>query len=207
MNRRTAAHIALLPIAIWLISAACPAAAPRDDAADAQALKAAQAKLAALAREGASETPPKAAKEMTSVKKKKAAAARNKKRVVKGTSKGNNGVNAKGTDRRLTQSQVQGILSTTRDFSGSDLSGLNLVGLDLSGAKFNRANLRSANLGRTDLSETDLELADLTGADLRGASLNQARVRGTRMAGARMEGAMWVDRTVCREGSVGSCME
>ena len=109
--------------------------------------------------------------------------------------------------RHLTQEEVQGILSTTRDFSGADLSGMSLVGLDLRGVKLNRSNLQMANLERADLSESDLELADLTGANLRGASLNQARLRGTRLEGSRMDGALWIDRTICRKGSVGSCIE
>ena len=110
-------------------------------------------------------------------------------------------------DRRLTRAEVLAILSTTRDFSGSDLSGMNLVGIDFSGVKFNRANLHLANLERADLAETDLELADLSGADLRGASLNQARLRGTLLNDTRMDGALWIDRMVCKKGSVGDCLE
>ena len=110
-------------------------------------------------------------------------------------------------DRRLTHAEVLNILSTTRDFSGSDLSGMNLKGINFSGVKFNRTNLHLANMERADLAESDLELADLTGADLRGASLIQARFRGTLLQDTHMEGALWVDKMVCKKGSVGSCIE
>jgi hypothetical protein len=110
-------------------------------------------------------------------------------------------------DRRLSRAEVLKVLSTTRDFTGSDLSGMNLVGIDFSGVKFNRAKLHMANLERADLAESDLELADLTGANLRGASLNQARLRGARLADSHMDGALWVDRTVCKKGSIGGCIE
>jgi uncharacterized protein YjbI with pentapeptide repeats len=110
-------------------------------------------------------------------------------------------------DRRLTRAEVLNILTTTRDFSGSDLSGLNLAGIDFNGAKFNRANLKTANFTRADLTESDLELADLSGADLRGASLNQARLRGTKLEATRMDGALWVDKMVCKQGSIGNCIE
>ncbi len=220
MNRPFAAHIARITLAAWLaaaypvlaVGADAPAPPPAKDNvakdnAEAQTLKAAEAKLAALAREVES------GKSAAQVSKKKGS-----KKQVKGkkrkVAKGKRSAKAKGgsaavkvTDRRMTQAEVQRILSSTRDFSGADLSGLNLVGYDLAGAKFNRTNLHSANLERANLAETDLELADLTGANLRGASLNQARLRGTRMAGAKLDGALWTDKTICRSGSVGTCIE
>jgi uncharacterized protein YjbI with pentapeptide repeats len=176
------------------------------DAAEAQTLKMAEMKLAALAKEAnadtkwAAETPAKK-KKVASVGKKRHA----KKKSLAGRAKGDPVL--KVTSRRMTESEVQGILKTTRDLSGTDLSGINLVGADLSGVKFNRANLHLANLERADLAESDLELADLSGANLRGASLNQARLRGTRMEGTRMDGALWIDKTVCKSGSVGGCAE
>ena len=110
-------------------------------------------------------------------------------------------------DRRLTRAEVLKILSTTRDFTGTDLSGMNLVGIDFSGVKFNRANLNKSNMARADLAESDLELADLRGADLRGASLIQARLRGTQMQGVHVLGALWVDRSVCKQDAMESCLE
>ncbi|MCM0080985.1 pentapeptide repeat-containing protein [Geomonas sp. Red32] len=180
-----------------------PAPGPATGKDEAAALKEAELKLAALAREA--ETPPakakKPAKKKVHAKKKRSAKAH------KGDASGAAVKVVKVTDRRLTSAEVQGILATTRDLSGTDLSGLSLVGMDLSGVRFNRANLKQANLERADLADTDLELADLSGANLKGASLNQARLRGTRLVGTRMEGALWIDRTVCRPGSVGSCIE
>jgi len=171
---------------------------------EARSLRMTEMKLAALVKEAKGESrevkgPVVKKKHTGSARKKRPTAARLK-------AKGDRKVQ-KIVGRRLTMAEVRGVLTTTRDFTGSDLSGMNLVGVDLSGVKFNRANLHLANLERADLAEADLELADLTGANLRGASLSQARLRGTRMAGTRMEGALWIDRTICRKGSVGDCIE
>jgi len=205
-----------ITLCAYALSAASPAQASavepdQQSAADARKLKLAETKLAALVKEAKAESaPPEAEAQKAAVKKKPGTVG--KKRVKKTRSK----LHAKGAstgkagnivNRRLTLSEVQGILSTTRDFSGSDLSGMNLVGVDLRGVKLNRANLQMANLERADLAESDLELADLTGANLRSASLNQARLRGTRLERTRMDGAMWIDKTICKKGSVGSCIE
>jgi uncharacterized protein YjbI with pentapeptide repeats len=193
-------------------AAAAPAAAQakpdESNEVEAHKLKVAETKLAALAKDAqAANAPPKVAAPVA--KKKKPHAVR-KKMLAKARAKGHLRVDRavlKVVSRRLTEDEVKGILTTTRDFSGSDLSGMSLVGVDLTGVKFNRANLHLANLERADLAEADLELADLTGANLRGASLNQARLRGTRMEGTRMDGALWIDKTICRNGSVGGCIE
>ncbi|WP_224984170.1 pentapeptide repeat-containing protein [Geomonas agri] len=223
MNRHLAAHIAPFTLAAWLFAgdaalhaqptAPAPAPSAKDDAAEAKTLKAAEAKLAALAKEVESGKP--AAQVSKKVTGKKSGTAKLKKKAKRGkvAGKGNGkgkgavAVKAKVLERRMTQAEVQGVLAGSRDFAGADLSGLNLTGYDLTGAKFNRANMKSVNLERADLSETDLELADLTGANLRGASLNQARLRGTRLAGAKLDGALWTDKTICRAGSVGNCIE
>jgi hypothetical protein len=227
MNRRFASLILPLALAIPLgaftlqaapaqaqASKVAPAAAASQaeggDASDAQALRVAELKLLALAKEAKSADAPGAAATPKLVEKKhplkKKRASKSHRRLAQAKAD-ENGKVPKILGRRLTQSEVQGILTTTRDFTGSDLSGLNLAGADLSGVKFNRANLKMANLERADLAETDLELADLTGANLRGASLNQARLRGTKMEGVKMDGTLWVDRTICKKGSVGSCLE
>ena len=212
MKRRFALLLILAlatPPCAWAGPAAPPAPAQdkpgASNEAEAQTLKVAEMKLAALAREANAASAAPKAPGAAAAKKKKAHSVKKKRRAK---SRGGHAKVAglKVVNRRLTQGEVQGILKTTRDFSGTDLSGMNLVGMDLSGVKFNRANLHLANLERADLAETDLELADLTGANLRGASLNQARLRGTRMEGSRMDGALWIDKTVCRSGSVGSCI-
>ncbi|QXE89860.1 pentapeptide repeat-containing protein [Geomonas subterranea] len=235
MNRYFAPPIACftMAFALWagqtLVAAQASAAGPEpakaakeraagdsgENAAEALKLKLAEAKLAALAKESelskpaAQVTKKGAGKKNVKGKLKKAKGGKKGTVAAKGK-KGKGGgaaVAGKVLDRRMTPAEVQGILAGSRDFSGTDLSGLNLNGYDLSGAKFNRAKLQSVNLERADLSETDLELADLSGADLRGASLNQARLRGTRLAGAKLDGALWTDKTICRSGSVGNCIE
>ena len=220
MNSRFASIIAPLALALplwaYVLPAALPAAALAQSdpsgAADAKAFKLAETKLAALAKEAALEKPPVDASALKADEKKQPGAPqkkpRSKARAKVAKTKGETaGKGQKIFGRRLTQAEVQDVLSTTRDLSGTDLNGLNLVGMDLSGVKFNRANLQMANLERADLAESDLELADLSGANLSGASLNQARLRGARLEGTRMDGAMWVDKTICKKGSVGSCME
>jgi hypothetical protein len=205
--------LAAVTISAFVASAATSAMALEidSDARDAQALKVAEMKLAALAREANGPIPPPPP-EKAPAKKVVRAAHKKKKRkakamMIKGAAPdaGPKVINI--TSRRLTMGEVQGILSSTRDFAGTDLSGMTLVGMDFTGVKFNRANLHAANLERADLAETDLELADLSGANLRGASLNQARLRGTRLEGTRMDGALWIDKTICKKGSVGTCME
>jgi len=216
MKSRFALILAALALATTPLAhaAALPARADQahgepSDETEAHTLKVAELKLAALAQEAKEADAASAAKDAPAApaKKKPVHAVKNRhfKARIKASAVGKGGRKILG--RRLTESEVKAILSTTRDFSGSDLSGLNLVGADLSGVKFNRANLHLANLERADLAESDLELADLTGANLRGASLNQARLRGTRMEGTRMDGALWIDKTICKSGSVGGCVE
>lgn len=212
MNSRLTTLFTALALAMPPCSFAGPGAPPKAGLAhasntdEAQAFKVAEMKLAALAREAKAENGDAQEVTATAAKKKQPPPAR-KKRHSKSLKGKGSVAGQKIVGRRLTAAEVRGVLSTTRDFSGSDLSGMNLVGVDLKGAKFNRANLHLANLERADLAETDLELADLTGANLRGASLNQARLRGTRMDGTQMDGALWIDRTICKKGSVGSCIE
>jgi hypothetical protein len=197
--------VSLLACALAFSGLATAAAASRkvDDAA---ALRVAEVKLAALAKYPSAppqvEPPKKAGKKHPHPARKK--------RVKRGgdpAPAGGVAPTAKSMSRHMSYGEVLNILATTRDFSGADLSGMNLEGQDLNGAKLNRANLHAANLERADLSESDLELTDLTGANLRGASMNQARLRGVRLDGAHLDGALWIDKTVCRKGSVGSCVE
>jgi hypothetical protein len=216
MNRRFATIATALLFATTPGAFAAPAApkAPQEKPAssnefEAQMLRTAETKLAALANEAKEANGPAKETKAKPVKKNKSHPVSKKRsaKFLKAHPKGNLTAAEKVLNRRLTEGEVKGILTTTRDFSGSDLSGMNLVGVDLTGVKFNRANLHMANLERANLAETDLELADLSGANLRGASLNQARLRGTRLEGTRMEGALWIDKTVCKSGSVGSCIE
>ncbi|GFO58961.1 hypothetical protein GMST_12860 [Geomonas silvestris] len=187
------------PPAPATVAAAAPERSEPSNEVQSRQLALAEAKLAALAAEGNGTAKPAEPKKQAAPKKKKAKTHKVKKKT--------DPAQARVYHRRLSENEVRGIMSTTRDLSGMDLSGMNLAGMDLSGAKLNRVNLRMTNLERADLAEADLELADLTGANLRGASLNQARLRGTHLEGSRMDGALWIDKTVCRSGSVGSCIE
>lgn len=218
MHRRFVSILLPLALALPAGALALPVAKPvavqkteQANPSELQSLRIAELKLAALAKEAGVEGAPTPEVTKKSAEKKHPRVLKKKHRAKsahgKAQVKGSNGKTLNVVSRRLTPAEVNGILTTSRDFSGSDLSGLNLVGMDLSGVKFNRANLKMANMERADLAETDLELADLTGANLRGASLNQARLRGTRMEGVRMDGALWVDRTLCKKGSLGSCIE
>jgi uncharacterized protein YjbI with pentapeptide repeats len=212
MNRKLMMTALVLATALSapVLAAATSNAPPPGNANEAQALKVAESKLDALAKEVSTDwaaTSPPPEKVVDKKPPHRVAKKRHVKARHKVQAKPVAVVKPKILGRRLTKAEVQETLAGTRDFAGCDLSGLNLVGMDLTGVKFNRANLHLANLGRANLDETDLELADLTGADLRGASLNQARLRGTRMDGAKIEGALWTDKTVCRKGSVGGCIE
>jgi uncharacterized protein YjbI with pentapeptide repeats len=214
MNRRFATIVTVLLLATTSGAFAAPAKAPQEkpeasNELEAQMLRTAETKLAALANEAREANGPAKEAKAKPIKKNKARTVSKKRTAKLHLKAGPKGTLAaeKVLNRRLTEGEVKGILTTTRDFSGSDLSGMNLVGVDLTGVKFNRANLHMANLERANLAETDLELADLSGANLRGASLNQARLRGTRLEGTRMDGALWIDKTVCKSGSVGNCIE
>lgn len=210
MNRKIKLTALATTLFATTLATPLPAMAAAAGPSEAQSLKVAETKLDALAKEMIP-LPAAPEKAVEPVVEKKKPAPPPKKRHAKVPHKAQAKpvpvAKPKILGRRLTKAEVQETLAGTRDFAGCDLSGLNLVGMDFTGVKFNRANLHLANLGRADLDETDLELADLSGADLRGASLIQARLRGARLDGAKIGGALWTDKTVCRKGSVGSCIE
>jgi hypothetical protein len=197
-------------------AAMSPKVTAKGDSAEAKALREAEVKLAALVKEAqraqAADTPVAPAAERLREPSKEQPAQARKKKLVKKRSTIKVAKKVGGTEqivqgRRLTQGEIQRILATSRDFSGANLSGVSLVGWDLSGVRLNRSNLKMADLERVNLAESDLELADLSGANLSGALLNQARVRGARLEGTKLDGAIWTDKTICRKGSVGSCVE
>lgn len=208
MMRLFSACTACIALAAFVCSEAAAAGDRAND--EVRALMMTEMKLAALARMGDGGPPPDAVPAPPPPKK---IEKKRPHKVNRRPSRSKPGTVApvaarqKPLDRRLTRSEVQEIISTTRDFSGADLTGLSLVGVDLRGAKLTRANLHSANLERADLAEADLELTDLTSANLKGASLNQARLRGARLEGAKLDGVLWIDKSVCRAGSIGICRE
>jgi uncharacterized protein YjbI with pentapeptide repeats len=96
----------------------------------------------------------------------------------------------------------------------------------LAGIRARRARFTSASMVRVDLTGADLTLAEFTSADLTEASFVGATLRRTRFvnatlrgadftdaetleadfARADLSGAIWTDgRTLCAEGSIGSC--
>jgi Pentapeptide repeats (8 copies) len=108
---------------------------------------------------------------------------------------------------KMTIPQVMSVLRSTRDLSGSNLSGLSLVGLNMSRANLKGANLSKANLERADFTESNLERVDLKGANLKMVSFFQSAMTAADLKGAALDNAIWVDKRVCAEGSIGQCLE
>jgi len=79
---------------------------------------------------------------------------------------------------RITKSDVQEILSSTRDFSGANLMNLNLKGNDFTSANLQGANLVGTNLTNCDFSDANLKAANLERADLNNACLKDANLWG-----------------------------
>lgn len=108
---------------------------------------------------------------------------------------------------KLSISQVQDILKTTRDLSGKNLSGLQLVGINLSKCNLKGIDLSNANLERADFGESQLERADLSGANLKMVNLRASGMTAANLDRATLDGAIWKDGTICPAGSVGQCRE
>jgi hypothetical protein len=67
--------------------------------------------------------------------------------------------------------------------------------------------LVNAKLSRTDLSQADLRNANLIGATFIQSTLLGARLEGAKLAGANFSGALWIDGTLCLDGSIGQCLK
>ena len=96
------------------------------------------------------------------------------------------------------------------DLTGSDLRGAHMHGVDLAYATLSIADLRDADLSDARLTgaglrNADLRSARLTDADLSYAVLEGARLAGAKLRGARLDHAIWVDGSICAEGSIGYC--
>ena len=81
------------------------------------------------------------------------------------------------------------------------LTGMVLRNANLSEAKLSNANLSYAILQNANLSQADFNNADLSNADLSGASVDRTKLDNTNLVHA-----IWVDRSVCGEGSIGKCV-
>ncbi len=76
---------------------------------------------------------------------------------------------------------------------------------DLNGSDLSQAELMDAHLVGADLTRANLSLADLRGANLAYAKLVGAKIKSANLAGARLDKAIWVDKRICGENSVGVC--
>ncbi len=118
--------------------------------------------------------------------------------------------------------KLEGIVVVVKDMTGAFLQNTNLRGADLhgsnlSGSDISYANLNAAKLSYTNLSHAiligaGLRDADLTNADLSNANLSYANLKGAQLGGARMKGinlsrTIWIDGTICKQGSIGTCLK
>ncbi len=107
---------------------------------------------------------------------------------------------------------AEGRILYMQDFYGASFLRANLVSAqlfcaNLSFADLSFANLSDANLSGADLSDANLNSADLSGADLRDADLRDANLSFANLSDANLSGAIWVNGKVCKEGSIGECIQ
>ena len=96
---------------------------------------------------------------------------------------------------RLGSANLQSANLKGANMSYIDLSNSNLVGADMSLATLKGANLSNADLRGAVLVNADMSFVNLTGANLRTANLD----------GAKLNKAIWIDGSLCAEGSIGRC--
>jgi uncharacterized protein YjbI with pentapeptide repeats len=115
----------------------------------------------------------------------------------------------------------EGLVFINKNFDGSILNTTDMHGSNFRGTSFKKGNLSYAILTSSDLSytnfqqailvgaslgSTDLSFSRLNGADMSYANLRNANLEGASLEGAKLGNAIWVDGTVCAEGSVGNCI-
>lgn len=88
------------------------------------------------------------------------------------------------------------------NFYGANLAEGKFLGANLTGA-----NLSGANLYRSYLGSAILEGANLSNANLSRATLTNANLTGANLTGANLSGAIWVDGTICKTPSIGTCIK
>jgi len=91
------------------------------------------------------------------------------------------------------------------DLSGAVLIHMNLGGADLSGSDLTGANLTDAWLAGASLEGADLTGAILISTSLAGADLIGAKLGGANLLFTDLAGARWVDGSLCKRPSSGSC--
>lgn len=107
----------------------------------------------------------------------------------------------------LTDAQLSYSNFSRADLSGTDLSRAKLTGITLRNAVLTQANLSDAVIVYAILQGADLRGANLQNADLSKADLTGAMIDNANFEGANLVGAVWIDRSECREGSVGKCVK
>ncbi len=116
---------------------------------------------------------------------------------------------------------LAGLDATGAVLSGATLRNSSLAGARLSAARLPRADLSYADLSGADLSYSEAAGSVLIGANLRGADLTYARLHGADLSyanlsgatlggaelhNARLDRAIWLDGSMCAQGSVGRCL-
>ena len=111
------------------------------------------------------------------------------------------------TKAKLSKMELQGA-----NLRGSNLFRANFYKSDLTGANLSDTNLGRSNLKKTILQGANLQGADLTRTDLRKAILFEANLTGalikdTKLTGTVLKGAVWTNGHVCKDGSLGKCIQ
>ncbi len=66
-------------------------------------------------------------------------------------------------------------------------------------------DLYKANFSGADLTNADFTGSNLISANFQNATLYGAILKETSLAGANFSGAMWIDGSICEQGSYGTC--
>lgn len=93
------------------------------------------------------------------------------------------------------------------EMSGANLAQALLVGTTLRNTNLGQANLANANLSYAILQGAHLGRASLENADLGNADLTGAHLEGAKLDGANLVNAIWIDRGMCKAGSIGKCVK
>ena len=112
----------------------------------------------------------------------------------------------------LHKADLRGAILRYVSMREADLSSAQLGRADMSYSKFSNANLsqadlRAASMVGAALDNATLVRSDLAGADLSQANLSGADLRGSDLQGAILDGAVWTNGRICRDGSVGHCLQ
>ncbi len=73
--------------------------------------------------------------------------------------------------------------------------------------KCHNCDLYKANFSGADLTNADFTGSNLISANFQNATLYGANFTDVSMAGANFNGAMWIDGSMCDEGSYGTCIK